>query len=55
LDVHSSRIGKELQRNKGGKGYRYQQAHEKALLRRNCKPNKKINTQMATTIEEKLH
>jgi len=54
LDVHTSTIGRELKRNKGGKGYRHQQAHEKALLRRNSKPNKKINVQIATTIEEKL-
>jgi IS30 family transposase len=54
LDVHASTIGRELERNKGGKGYRHQQAHEKALLRRNSKPNKKINDQIATTIKEKL-
>ena len=54
LDVHPSSIGRELKRNKGGKGYRHQQAQEKALLRRNSKPNKKINAQIATTIEEKL-
>ena len=55
LDVHPSTIGRELARNRGGKGYRQQQAHEKAVLRRNSKPNQKITVEIAATIEEKLH
>jgi IS30 family transposase len=54
LHVHPSTIGRELRRNKGRKGYRHQQAHEKALLRRNSKSNIKINVQLAATIDEKL-
>jgi len=54
LSVHPSTIGRELERNKGGKGYRHHQAQEKALHRRSSKPNQKITTQIAATIEGKL-
>ena len=50
LSVHPSTIGRELKRNKGGRGYRHQQAQEKALYRRTSKPNNKITIQMASTI-----
>lgn len=33
LGVDQSTISKELRRNAGGKGYRYKQAHEKAMQR----------------------
>jgi transposase, IS30 family len=55
LGVNPSTIGRELERNKGGRGYRHQQAQEKALLRRHSRPNQKINAQIAATIEEKLN
>ena len=55
LAVHPSTIGRELERNKGGRGYRYLQAHENALLRRNLKANTKICAEIRSMIEEKLH
>jgi IS30 family transposase len=54
LKVHHSTIGRELKRNKGQRGYRHQQAQEKAFLRKNSQPNKKMTLQMAVSIEEKL-
>ena len=54
LDVHPSTIGRELKRNTGGKGYRHQQAQEKADIRRNSKPNKKITVLIAASLVEKL-
>ncbi|VHO05152.1 helix-turn-helix domain-containing protein [Candidatus Rhabdochlamydia sp. T3358] len=35
LKVHHSTIYRELKRNKGQRGYRHQQAQEKAFLRKN--------------------
>jgi IS30 family transposase len=54
LNVHHSTIGRELRRNKGQRGYRYQQAQEKAFLRKNSQPNKKMTSQLIFSIEEKL-
>ena len=34
LGVHKSTVSRELYRNKGKKGYRYNQAHEQAKSRR---------------------
>ncbi|WP_245397542.1 helix-turn-helix domain-containing protein [Candidatus Rhabdochlamydia oedothoracis] len=42
LKVHHSTISRELKRNKGQRGYRHQQAQEKAFLRKNSQPNKKM-------------
>jgi IS30 family transposase len=52
--VDPSTVRRELQRNRGQRGYRHQQAHLKALGRRNPKPNKKITKEMAAIINEKL-
>jgi IS30 family transposase len=41
LNVHHSTIGRELKRNKGERGYRHQQAQEKAFLRKNSQSKKK--------------
>ena len=54
LTVDPSTIRRELKRNKGRKGYRHQQAQEKAVRRRNSKPNQKLTVQMEATIHEKL-
>ena len=37
LDVSPSTIGQALRRNRGQRGYRPGQAHQKALARRRCK------------------
>ncbi|WP_220017494.1 helix-turn-helix domain-containing protein [Candidatus Rhabdochlamydia oedothoracis] len=54
LKVHHSTISRELKRNKGQRGYRHQQAQEKAFLRKNSQPNKKMTPQIVTRIEEKI-
>lgn len=54
LKVHHSTIGRELKRNKGQRGYRHQQAQEKAFLRKNSQPNKKMTPAMVASIKEKL-
>ena len=54
LKVHHSTICRELKRNKGQRGYRHQQAQEKAFLRKNSQPNKKMTPQIVTSIEEKI-
>ena len=54
LKVDPSTIRRELKRNKGGKGYRHQQAQEKAVSRRNSKPNIKVTAQIAANIDGKL-
>jgi len=56
LDVHRSTIGREIKRNKGKKGYRFKQAHEKATKRRtkasNCRS--KMTPETIALIESKL-
>jgi len=48
---HRSTISRELQRNKGGCGYRYKQAHEMAVQRHIDKPKAvKMNAEMKQTI-----
>ena len=42
LSVHKSTIGRELKRNRGFRGYRPKQAHEKAMSRRHEKPRNRI-------------
>ena len=42
LSVHKSTISRELKRNRGFRGYRPKQAHEKAMLRRQEKPKTRI-------------
>ena len=42
LGVHKSTISRELRRNPGKQGYRYKQAHDTALCRRQDKDNQRI-------------
>ncbi len=42
LAVHKSTISRELRRNRGLRGYRPKQAHEKAMQRRHEKPKTHI-------------
>jgi IS30 family transposase len=53
IGVHKSTISRELKRNRGQRGYRPKQAHQKAKERR--KPNRKrIHPHTWTWIEEKI-
>src|SRR3990167_3453528 len=56
LGVHRSTLYRELSRNKGQKGYRYQQAHEKALERKkrfvSNKP--KMTVELIAIVKSKL-
>jgi transposase, IS30 family len=56
LGVHRSTLYRELSRNKGQKGYRYQQAHEKALERKKAvvKSKRKMKSELIMLIEDKL-
>ena len=53
---HVSTISREISRNKGGRGYRYNQANEKALERRAkaSRTPQKLTPTLVTIIEEKL-
>ena len=53
LGVHKSTISRELRRNKGQRGYRPKQAHQKALSRRNHVRNRIMHETWAV-IEAKL-
>jgi IS30 family transposase len=53
LGVHKSTISRELQRNRGKRGYRPKQAHQFALQRRK-KTRKRITADIWTLVEEKL-
>jgi len=46
---------REIRRNRGLKGYRYEQAHEKAASRKNTKPSTKLTDVLEATIIEKLN
>lgn len=48
-------IRREIQRNSGRRGYRPQQAHAKAMLRRNQPRHRKMTEQAARHIEAKLN
>lgn len=52
-----STISREIKRNMGGRGYRYKQANEKAIERRQkaSKQSKKLTPEIIAYIEEKLH
>lgn len=55
LGVHRSTLYRELSRNKGQKGYRYQQAHEKALEKKRLSSTRlKMTAELIAIIEEKL-
>jgi IS30 family transposase len=51
IGVHKSTISRELKRNRGQRGYRYKQAHRKAMKRQN-KAKKRIGQQDWAKIEE---
>ena len=53
LGVHKSTISRELQRNRGKRGYRPKQAHQFALQRRK-KARKRITADIWAIVEEKL-
>lgn len=56
LGVHRSTVYRELSRNKGQKGYRYQQAHEKALERKKAVATNRLTMtpELIAVIEAKL-
>lgn len=54
LRVHKSTISRELHRNRGGKGYRPKQAHERALERRQTKNAARITQDTWKLIERLL-
>ena len=53
VSVHKSTVGRELQRNRGQRGYRPKQAHQLALSRRN-KAKRRIQPETWELIETKL-
>lgn len=54
LRVHKSSIQRELKRNRGKRGYRPKQAHEKALARRKRKSQAQISIETWSLVEEEL-
>lgn len=54
LGVSPSTISRELRRNKGKRGYRPKQAHEKALARRKGKSKTRLNPEIWALVETKL-
>lgn len=54
LGVHKSTISREVRRNRGQRGYRPKQAHEKALERREHKAQTSICPETWKRVEEKL-
>jgi IS30 family transposase len=56
VDRHVSTISREIQRNTGGRGYRYKQADEKAAERREnaSRTPKKLTPTLVAIIEEKI-
>ncbi len=56
VDRHVSTISREIQRNTGGRGYRYKQADEKAVERRAdaSRTPQKLTPTLVAIIEEKL-
>ena len=53
IGVHPSTVSRELKRNRGQRGYRPKQAHQKALARRN-KGKKRISAETWEVVREKL-
>ena len=54
LSVSPSTISRELNRNKGKRGYRPKQAHEKAIARRTGKPKVRISAETWTLVKTNL-
>jgi IS30 family transposase len=55
IKKHKSTISREIQRNKGSKGYRYKQAHNYYLIRKsNLKKYKRLTVPLQRLIEKKI-
>jgi len=54
IKVSPSTISRELKRNKGKRGYRPKQAHEKAIVRRESKSKARIKAETWALVEAKL-
>ena len=54
IGVNKSTIHREIKRNRGQRGYRPKQAHEKALARRKGKSKPRITPALWALVEEKL-
>ncbi len=54
IGVSPSTISRELKRNRGKRGYRPNQAHEKTLARRKKKSKPRINTELWVLVEKQL-
>lgn len=54
ISVSPSTISRELKRNRGKRGYRPNQAHEKALARRKKKSKPRISAEVWALVEKKL-
>ena len=54
LGVSPSTISRELNRNKGKRGYRPKQAHEKAIARRKGKSKVRLSAEIWALVETKL-
>jgi len=54
VGVHRSTICRELKRNRGQRGYRAKQAHEKALSRRRGKSKPRIGPEVWSLVERRL-
>jgi len=55
LNVHKSTVCRELKRNRGGRGYRPQQAHRLASERHRNKPKRRIDAAVFTRIKSLLN
>lgn len=55
IKKHKSTISREIQRNKGSKGYRYKQAHNYSLIiKSNLKKYKRLSAPLQRLIEKKI-
>lgn len=54
LEVNKSTISREVRRNRGQRGYRPKQAHEKALEKRQTKARARMSAETWARVEEKL-
>ena len=54
IGVHKSTIKRELNRNRGQRGYRPEQAHNKAMMRRKSKSKPRISAKVWSVVDKKL-
>jgi IS30 family transposase len=54
LNVHHTTISRELKRNFDNEAYHYEKAQAKSTLRRASRANKKMQSEIATTVKQKL-